>query len=43
MMKVKAISVTFEVHNYVYSLTLNSNRSGKGIKGLCRYIYKGDI
>ena len=39
MMKVKTISVTFEVHNYVYNLTINSNRSGKGMKGLYIYIY----
>ena len=39
MMKVKTISVKFEVHNYVYNLTINSNRSGKGMKGLYIYIY----
>ena len=38
-MKVKTISVTFEVHNSVYNLTINSNRSGKGMKGLYIYIY----
>ena len=39
MMKVKTISVTSEVHNFVYNLTINSNRSGKGMKGLYIYIY----
>ena len=39
MMKVKTISVTFEVHNFVYNLTINSNRSGKGMKGLYINIY----
>ena len=38
-MKVKTISVTFEVHNFVYNLTINSNRSGKGMKGLYINIY----
>ena len=38
-MKVKTISVTFEVHNSVYNLTINSNRSGKGMKGPYIYIY----
>lgn len=36
MMKVNHISVTFEVHNYVYGLTINSNRSEEGIKELYR-------
>lgn len=35
-MKVNHISVTFEVHNYVYGLTINSNRSEEGIKELYR-------
>lgn len=36
MMKVNHISVTFEVHNYVYGLTINSNRLEEGIKELYR-------